>query len=123
MIKKSTMALLALVVLMVIVSGCTTNNNKTQNNTQNISNQSNNHSNTTNTTNNTKVMSAEEAKKIAQQYVNEPGVTAGTPVLNTVNGRQIYVVPLYKNEQAVGEIELDAITGENLGGAGGAPSG
>jgi len=124
MIKKSTMALLALVVLMVIVSGCTTNNNNTtQNNTQNISNQSNNNSNTSNTTNSTKVMSAEEAKKIAQQYVNEPGVTAGTPVLNTVNGRQIYVVPLYDNGQAVGEIELDAITGENLGGAGGAPSG
>ncbi|EKQ55004.1 MAG: Peptidase propeptide domain-containing protein [Methanobacterium sp. Maddingley MBC34] len=125
MIKKSTVALMALIVLMVIVSGCTTNNNNTtQNNTQNLSNQGNNNSNnsnTTNTTNSTKVMSKEEAKKIAQQYVDEPGVTAGTPVLNTVNGRQIYVVPLYDNGQAVGEIELDAVTGENLGGAGGAP--
>ena len=125
MIKKSTVALLALIVLMVIVSGCTTNNNTTQNNTQNLSNQSNNNSNNnsnTNNTNSTKVMSKEEAKRIAQQYVDEPGVTAGTPVLNTVNGRQIYVVPLYQNGQAVGEIELDAVTGENLGGAGGAPN-
>jgi uncharacterized membrane protein YkoI len=120
MIKKSALAIMALLVLMVMVSGCT--DNKNNNNTQNISNQT--PINTTNNTNNTtgsSIKSPEEAKTIAQQYVNEPGVTAGTPVLNTVNGRQIYVVPLYKNGQAVGEIELDAKTGENLGGAGGAP--
>lgn len=122
MIKKSALAILALLVLMVMVSGCTDNKNNTTNNTQNISNQTqnNNNSNANNTTNSS-IKSPEEAKAIAQQYVNEPGVTAGTPVLNTVNGRQIYVVPLYKNGQAVGEIELDAKTGENLGGAGGAP--
>ncbi len=121
MIKKSTMALLALIVLMVIVSGCTTNNNNTQNNTQNISNQSNNNSNTTNTTNGTNLISAEKAKSIAQQYIEEQGVTAGTPVLQTINGNKVYVVPLIQNGQNVGEIEIDAVTGENLGGAGGAP--
>lgn len=114
--------MLALLVLVVMVSGCTDNKNNTTNNTQNISNQTqNNPTNTTTNTTNSDIKSPAEAKAIAQQYVNEPGVTAGTPVLNTVNGRQIYVVPLYKNGQAVGEIELDAKTGENLGGAGGAP--
>lgn len=120
MIKKSTLAMMVLVVMIVVVSGCTDNKNNTQNNTQNISNQTPNNNSTTNSTNSS-IKSAEEAKVIAQKYVDEPGVTAGTPVLNTVNGRQIYVVPLYKNGQAVGEIELDAKTGENLGGAGGTP--
>ncbi|NYB52597.1 MAG: PepSY domain-containing protein [Methanobacteriaceae archaeon] len=122
MIKRSALAIMALLVLMVMTSGCTDNKNTNTTNNQNISNQ--NQNKTTNNTNNTtgsSIKSPEEAKTIAMQYVNEPGVTAGTPVLNTVNGRQIYVVPLYKNGQAVGEIELDAKTGENLGGAGGAP--
>lgn len=123
MIKKSTAALMALIVLMVIVSGCTTNTNTTQNNTQNLSNQSNNNSNnnTNNTTNSTNLISPEKAKSIAQQYVKEPGVTTGTPVLQTFNGKKVYVVPLVQNGQNVGEIEIDAVTGENLGGAGGAP--
>jgi len=122
MIKKSTMALLALIVLMVIVSGCTTNTNNTQNNTQNMSNQSNNNSNNANnTTNSTNLISPEKAKSIAQQYVEEPGVTTGTPVLQTFNGKKVYVVPLIQNGKNVGEIEIDAVTGENLGGAGGAP--
>ncbi|WP_321422335.1 PepSY domain-containing protein [uncultured Methanobacterium sp.] len=122
MIKKSTVALLALIVLMVIVSGCTTNTNSTQNNTQNMSNQSNNNSNNANnTTNSTNLISPEKAKSIAQQYVEEPGVTTGTPVLQTFNGKKVYVVPLVQNGQNVGEIEIDAVTGENLGGAGGAP--
>ncbi|BDZ72059.1 PepSY domain-containing protein [Methanobacterium petrolearium] len=119
MIKRLTLALMALMVLIVVVSGCTSEN-KTQNNTQNISNQTQNNS-TTNSTTNSNIKSPEEAKEIALQFVDEPGVTAGTPVLNTVDGRQIYVVPLYQNGEAVGEIELDAKTGENLGGAGGAP--
>lgn len=127
MIKKSTVALLALIVLMVIVSGCTTNTNTTQNNTQNMSKQNNNNSNnnnsnnTNNTTNSTNLISPEKAKSIAQQYVEEPGVTTGTPVLQTFNGKKVYVVPLIQNGQNVGEIEIDAVTGENLGGAGGAP--
>lgn len=119
MIKKSTVALLAVVVLMVVISGCTTSTNNTPNKTQNISNQSNNSTNNTNSADN--LISAEKAKSIAQQYVKEPNVTAGTPSLNTINGKQVYIVPLYQNGQKVGEIEIDAVTGKNLGGAGGAP--
>jgi len=123
MIKKSTVVILALIVLMVIVSGCTNNTNTTQNNTQNMSKQNNNNSNnnTNNTTNSTNLISPEKAKSIAQQYVKEPGVTTGTPVLQTFNGKKVYVVPLVQNGQNVGEIEIDAVTGENLGGAGGSP--
>jgi uncharacterized membrane protein YkoI len=119
MIKKSTLAVVALLVIIVVVSGCT-DNKKNNTKTNNISNQT--HNNTNNTTKNTSnIMSAEEAKAIAMQYVEEPGVTAGTPILDTINGRQVYVVPLYQNGKMVGEIEIDAVTGENLGGAGGAP--
>lgn len=122
MIKKSTLAVVTLLVIIVVVSGCTDNKNKTTNNTPNISNQThNNTNNTTNNTNNSNIISPEEAKAIALQYVEEPGVTAGTPILDTINGRQVYLVPLYQNGKMVGEIEIDAVSGENLGGAGGAP--
>ena len=88
--------LMALMVLMVVVSGCTEKNNTT-NTTTSISNQTSPNTNN----NNSNIISAEEAK--------------------TVDGRQIYVVPLYQNGNIVGEIEIDAVTGENIGGAGGAP--
>jgi uncharacterized membrane protein YkoI len=117
MIKKCSLTMLmALMVLMVVVSGCTEKNNTT-NTTTSISNQTS--PNTNNNTSN--IISAEEAKTIAQGFVEEPGVTAETPTLTTVDGRQIYVVPLYQNGNIVGEIEIDAVTGENIGGAGGAP--
>ncbi len=115
MIKKYSLAMLmALMIMMVVVSGCTENKNNTTNTTTNISNQ-------TSTNNNSSIISAEEAKAIAQGFVEEPGVTAETPTLTTVDGRQIYIVPLYQNGSVVGEIEIDAVTGENIGGAGGAP--
>ncbi|HHT19493.1 MAG: PepSY domain-containing protein [Euryarchaeota archaeon] len=117
MIKKCSLTMLmALMVLMVVVSGCTEKNNTT-NTTTSISNQTSPNTNN----NNSNIISAEEAKTIAQGFVEEPGVTAETPTLTTVDGRQIYVVPLYQNGNIVGEIEIDAVTGENIGGAGGAP--
>jgi hypothetical protein len=33
----------------------------------------------------------------------------------------VYIVPVIDNGTTVGEITIDAITGENLGGAGGSP--
>ncbi|MDD3753760.1 MAG: PepSY domain-containing protein [Methanobacterium sp.] len=118
MIKKYSLTMLmALMIMMVVVSGCTENKNQTTNTTTNISNQTS----TNNNNNNSSIISAEEAKAIAQGFVEEPEVTAETPTLTTVDGRQIYVVPLYQNGNVVGEIEIDAITGENIGGAGGAP--
>jgi len=120
MIKKSALTIMvALMVLMVVVSGCTDTNNSTTNTDNDISDQTSD--NTASNPTDEGIISAEEAKAIAQEFVEEPGVTAETPTLTTVDGRQIYVVPLYQNGEVVGEIEIDAVTGENLGGAGGAP--
>lgn len=67
-------------------------------------------------------ISASKAKSIVQnKYIEQPGATAGTPKLQTMNGKKVYVVPvIYKGEQA-GEIWIDPETGDNIGGAGGAP--
>jgi hypothetical protein len=37
------------------------------------------------------------------------------------DGQYIYVVPVIDNGTNVGEIDINAITGKNVGGAGGAP--
>lgn len=68
-----------------------------------------------------KTISAAKAQEIAQKYIEEPGAKAGTPELNNVDGKNVYTVPVMLNGEQVGEIEIDAQTGENLGGAGGAP--
>jgi uncharacterized membrane protein YkoI len=68
-----------------------------------------------------KVISTNKAQEIAQKYIEEPGAKAGTPKLSNINGKAVYIVPVILNGEQVGEIEIDAETGENLGGAGGAP--
>ena len=37
------------------------------------------------------------------------------------DNKMVYIVPIIENGQNVGEITIDAETGENLGGAGGSP--
>jgi uncharacterized membrane protein YkoI len=66
-------------------------------------------------------ISSSEAKKIAQKYIEEPGATAGTPALCKTGGKYVYVVPVIDNGKNAGEIDIDAQTGKNVGGAGGAP--
>ncbi|HHT18275.1 MAG: peptidase propeptide domain-containing protein [Euryarchaeota archaeon] len=66
-------------------------------------------------------ISSSEAKAIAQQSIVQKGATAGTPTLINSNGKKIYVVPIMMNGNRVGEIYIDSQTGNNLGGAGGAP--
>ena len=66
-------------------------------------------------------ISYSEAKTIAQQSIEEDGATAGTPKLITSGGKQVYLVPVVLNGNQVGSIYVDAQTGENLGGEGGAP--
>lgn len=68
-------------------------------------------------------VTAEEAKLIAQKYIEEPGATAGMPELKTVGGALVYVVPVILNNTIVGEIYIDPQNGKNVGGAGGAPNG
>jgi len=67
-------------------------------------------------------VSPSEAQNIAQQYVEEEGATTGTPHLVTIAGKPVYVVPIEKDGKIIGEIHIDPKTGENIGGAGGAPS-
>lgn len=88
------------------------NSNSTLTNNQNASTSNNTQSN----------ISPAAAQKIATKYIETSGVKAGTPKLITQGNTQIYVVPLIDtNDTTVGEIDIDAKTGKNLGGAGGAP--
>lgn len=62
-----------------------------------------------------------ESKKIAASYIETTGAKAGTPKLVKQNGKLLYIVPVLINGKTAGEIDIDAYTGQNLGGAGGAP--
>ncbi len=66
-------------------------------------------------------ISSSEAKAIAAKSILQEGATAGTPKLTTYGGTKAYLVPVIMNGNQVGEIYIDAQTGKNLGGAGGAP--
>jgi len=67
-------------------------------------------------------ISPAEAQKIAMNYIEVSGATAGTPKLQNQDGTLVYIVPVIdKNNKTLGEIDIDAKTGKNLGGAGGAP--
>ncbi len=69
---------------------------------------------------NVKISSA-QAKLIASQSIEQQGAYASTPKLTTINGKKVYVVPIIYNGKTSGEIWIDANTGSNVGGAGGAP--
>ena len=60
-----------------------------------------------------------EAQKIASKYIEQTGATPGSPKLVTQNGKKVYIVPVVEKTENVGEIDLDAHNGSNLGGAGG----
>jgi uncharacterized membrane protein YkoI len=124
MIKKSITALLVVVAVLgvaLVVYGLPNSKNTTVSTSSNqstnvlVSNTSNN----TTAQNADKVISSVEAKKIASTYIEQAGATAGTPQLVNQDGKKVYVVPvIYKGTNA-GEIDIDALTGQNLGGAGG----
>jgi non-ribosomal peptide synthetase component E (peptide arylation enzyme) len=103
------------------------NNNSTNgNNTSSVGNiivNTNSTNNTNNSTQNTSstLISASEARNIAATYIQVSGATAGTPSLVNQDNKMVYVVPVIVNGTNVGEIDIDAQTGANVGGAGGAP--
>lgn len=96
---------------------------KTSNlNTQNSSPPSNsNNANSPSSDQGTGGISSDEAKSIADGYIKEPGASSGTPKKVDIGGNDAYVVPVESNGSTVGEIHIDPETGENVGGAGGAP--
>jgi uncharacterized membrane protein YkoI len=124
MIKKTITALLVVVAVLgvaLVVYGFPNSKNTTESTS---SNQSANVlvSNTTNNTtaqNADNVISSVEAQKIANTYIEQAGATAGTPQLVNQDGKKVYVVPVIYNGKNAGEIDIDALTGQNLGGAGG----
>ena len=130
--KKIIVALLVLAAVSGVVyatygntsSNNTTNNSTTQG-TQQIQQVNNNttqniNSNTTKTSTKPAISSA-EAMKIANGYIQVSTATAGTPSLVKQDNRMVYIVPVIDNGTNVGEIDIDAQTGANLGGAGGSP--
>lgn len=65
------------------------------------------------------IISPAEAQEIAAKYIEQAGATPGTPNLISQDGKKVYVVPVILNNTNVGEIDIDAQSGSNLGGAGG----
>ena len=129
MLNKSLLAILALVVVVVIGAGIyagstqvnptsqpddigittittfTTNDTAQDNDTQNNSGKT--------------MINATEAQNIAKTFIEEENATAGSPHLIEIDGQMIYVVPVIMDGNTVGQIEIDAYTGKNVGGAGG----
>jgi uncharacterized membrane protein YkoI len=65
------------------------------------------------------VISTLDAKEIASKYIEQTGATPGAPKLVTQDGKKVYIVPVVEKTKNVGEIDLDAHNGSNIGGAGG----
>lgn len=114
-------AIIAAVAVVFAAFGNLGHNNSTNQSINPVKQESSSDNNGTSNTSNQIKISPEEAQKIAQKYIEEPGATAGTPTLSKSNGQYVYTVPVINNRVNVGEIEIDAQTGENLGGAGGSP--
>ena len=101
--------------------GTTTPSDGSQTQTQSGTTSTGSHTSSSNGGSSVKI-SASEAKSLVQNnYIEQDGATAGTPILKKMNGKQTYIVPVNMNGKQVGEIWIDAQTGKNIGGAGGAP--
>ncbi len=123
MIKKIIVTLvvvLAVCGLVFATIGNSNNKNNTNSSTSQVQNQIQSNDNITNNNTQTKISST-EAQKIASKYIEVSTATAGTPKLVNQDNNLVYIVPVIDNGTTVGEITIDAITGENLGGAGGSP--
>ncbi len=126
MLNKPILAILVLVIVVVIGAGIYAGSTQvkpiSQSDTTDITTiTSNDSANVNNSSNNSRqtMISASEAKNIAKTYIEEPNATAGTPHLVEIDGQMIYVVPVIMDGKTVGQIEIDAYTGNNVGGAGG----
>lgn len=113
--NKSPIIFITVLVLIVVVSGCVYDIK----NAANTGNQNSQNASAVNYTSTADVkITPQEAKNIAQKYINQSGAAPGEPMLKT-EGNKIYIVPIIVNGNLAGEIIIDAQTGENLGGVGG----
>ncbi len=113
--NKSVIGLIAVLVILVSISGCTTS--EQTNNTTSTGNQTV-QQNTTGNTAGTNI-SAEEAKNVAKKHIGQQGLTVGEPTLINTDGKATYMVPVMSKGNQIGEIIVDARTGEFVDGAGG----
>lgn len=127
MIKKLIVTVVVLVAIVGIAFAAYSNTN-TKNSANTINSTSpekvnvNVIKNTTSNTDKTQSnISPAKAQAIAKTYIEVSGATAGTPKLVNQDGTLVYIVPVINNNSTVGEIDINAKTGKNLGGAGGAP--
>jgi uncharacterized membrane protein YkoI len=132
MIKKIIIALMVVAAVSGLVyatygnisSNNTANNSTTQGTqpNQQINNTTTQKTNNDTTQTSTKTaISSAEAMKIANTYIEVSNATAGIPSLVNEDNKMVYVVPVISNGTNVGEIDIDAQTGANLGGDGGSP--
>ena len=127
MLNKSLLAILVLVIVIVIgagiYAGSTQVNPTSQSNDIGITTITANDNivknNDTQNNSGKTMINATEAQNIAKNFIEEENATAGTPHLVEIDGQMIYVVPVIMNDNTVGQIEIDAYTGNNVGGAGG----
>ncbi|MDO5836764.1 MAG: PepSY domain-containing protein [Methanobacterium sp.] len=122
MIKKSTkilvlmavmLTVLTVVMLALFASGAPENSGKEQKK-QKIAAENNNTNISEKVT-----ISPQEAQEIAEKFVKESGAQLGIPKLIEIEGQMVYSVPIMINGTNVGEITINAITGKNMGCAGG----
>lgn len=134
MLKKAIVSIVVVVAIIGIAFAAYSNTNTSKivnNTTTNTSNNSSspvtpvktvtNTSNDKTTTNVQTNISPAQAQNIADSYILVSNATAGTPDLVNQSGTLVYIVPVVSSGLNVGEIDIDAQTGKNLGGAGGAP--
>lgn len=62
-----------------------------------------------------------KSQLIAKKYIKEPDAVAGKSEKYNIGGKCTDVVPVLLKGKRVGEINIDPKTGDNVGGAGGAP--
>ena len=138
MIKRATMTLLFLVSISVLViaafaiSGNNSSNNIASNVGAPLSSIYNSSPSTIqdsssnapvhNVVTKDEIISPTAAKILAKKYIEQPGAVPGNPKLVKEDGKKVYIVTVIDKKKNVGEIYLDAHSGKNLGGAGGAPS-
>lgn len=115
------LTVMTVVALALFASGIPENNSNLSNGEVTAMDTNNTNNTTTNSSNKNikNLISPAEAQEIAEKFIKEPGATAGIPKLDESNGKMVYIVPVVINGTNVGEITINALTGENMGGAGG----
>jgi len=115
------LTVVTVVALALVASGIPEDNSKQLGKEELTTMETNNTTNSSiNKTKNIKsIISPAEAQEIAGKFIKEPGATAGIPKWDESNGKMVYIVPVIINGTNVGEITINALTGENMGGAGG----